>query len=65
MADDSEQLVIGATDPLLTSTKAQWAQHRDPARSPIILRRVDAGYDCDQLMAERSTLFPPDPSPDW
>lgn len=63
--DGSEQLIIGATDPLLTTSGAQWVQYPDRAKSPIILRRVDADLDCEQLMAERDTLFPADPTIDW
>jgi hypothetical protein len=65
VSDESEQLVIGASDPIFASSPANWAQHPDPAKSPIILRRVDADWDCDRLAAERDTLFPPTPEVDW
>lgn len=63
--DNSEQLIIGATDPLLSATKAQWVQHPDRAKSPILLRRVGADVGCDQLMVQRDTLFPANPTIDW
>lgn len=63
--DSSEQLVIGATNPLLLTTDAQWVQHPDLSRSPIILRRVTPDWDCDRLRAERDDLFPPNPDIDW
>ena len=65
VTDDSEQLVIGASDPIFASSDANWAQFRDPARNPIILQRVDADWDCARLAAERDALFPPTPVVDW
>jgi len=65
VTDDSEQLVIGASDPIFSSSPANWAQLPDPSKSPIILRRVDADWDCQRLAAERDTLFPPTPEVDW
>jgi hypothetical protein len=65
VTDESEQLVIGASDPIFASSPANWAQHPDPAKSPIILRRVDADWDCARLAAERDALFPPTPEVDW
>lgn len=65
VTDDSEQLVIGASDPIFASSDANWAQLRDPARNPIILERVDADWDCARLAAERDELFPPTPVVDW
>jgi hypothetical protein len=65
VTDDSEQLVIGASDPIFASSPANWAQHPDLAKSPIILRRVDVDWDCDRLAAERDDLFPPTPDVDW
>jgi len=62
--DHSEQLVIGASNEVLAAT-AQWVQHPDLTRSPIILRRVGADWDCDRLMAERDQLFPAAPTTDW
>lgn len=63
--DDSEQLVIGASDPMFEGAGSGWVQHPDPAKSPIILRRVDESWDCARLEAERATLFPPTPTVDW
>jgi hypothetical protein len=63
--DSSEQLVIGATNELLLATEAQWTQYPDLSRSPIILRRVTADWDCDRLRAERDDIFPPNPAIDW
>jgi hypothetical protein len=65
VTDSSEQLVIGASTPILESADAQWAQVPDPSLSPILLRRVSEDWDCDRLMAERDELFPPDPAIDW
>ena len=42
-----------------------WTQLDDPARNPVIWRRVDPGWDCARLAAERETLFPPTPTIDW
>ena len=63
--DHSEQLVVGTSLELLEGTDAQWDQVADPALSPILLRRVGADWDCQQLMAERAELFPPDPPIAW
>ena len=63
--DDSEQLIIGASDPMFEGAGSGWVQHPDPAKSPIILRRVDESWDCARLEAERATLFPPTPDVDW
>ncbi len=65
VTDDSEQLVIGASDPIFASSPANWGQLPDPSKSPIILQRVDADWDCERLAAERDTLFPPTPEVDW
>jgi hypothetical protein len=62
--DDSEQLVIGASNPVFM-TQAQWVQHPDPAKSPILLVPVERSWDCDRLRAERDTIFPPTPEVDW
>ncbi|MAT03624.1 MAG: hypothetical protein CL424_01060 [Acidimicrobiaceae bacterium] len=64
VTDDSEQLVIGASDPVFDMA-TEWVQYPDPARNPIILKRVDADWDCDRLAAERDQLFPPTPEVDW
>jgi hypothetical protein len=64
VTDRSEQLVIGASDPLFASESA-WVQHPDLAKSPIILHRVGTDWDCERLAAERGRLFPPTPEVDW
>jgi hypothetical protein len=65
VTDDSEQLVIGASDPIFASSDANWVQHPDLTKSPIILRRVGAEWDCERLRAERADIFPPTPEIDW
>ena len=65
VTDDSEQLVIGASDPVFASSPANWGQYSDLSKSPIILRRVDESWDCERLAAERDDLFPPTPDVDW
>jgi hypothetical protein len=62
--DRSEQLVIGATNPLLTGMQQEWLQHDDLTKSPIYLVPIDDDADCEELMARRDELFPPDP-PVW
>lgn len=62
--DASEQLVVGASDPIFM-TNAQWTQHPDPAKSPIILLPVEASWDCERLRSERPRIFPPTPEVDW
>jgi hypothetical protein len=64
VTDASEQLVIGASDPIFAA-ESDWVQYPDLTKSPIILRRVDATWDCDRLAQERDDLFPPTPSVDW
>ena len=64
ITDRSEQLVIGASDDIFI-TPAQWEQHPDPARNPVIWQRVDETWDCERLAAERDELFPPNPPIDW
>lgn len=59
--DDSEQLVIGASLAFL-DTPNNPPQRRDPGLNPIILIRVPNDIDtCDELMAMRDSLFPPEP----
>ena len=65
VTDDSEQLVIGASDPIFAMSPANWRQYPDLTKSPIILKRVDADWDCERLAAERDGLFPPTPEVDW
>jgi len=62
--DDSEQLIIGATNPAFLAQE-DWEQYDDPSKSPIILIPVGDDWDCDRLVAERDTLFPPTPEVDW
>ncbi len=62
--DKSEQLVIGASNEIFL-TKAQWVQHPDPAKSPIVLKPVERNWDCAKLRAQRGGLFPPTPTVDW
>jgi hypothetical protein len=63
--DDSEQLIIGASDPLFAGSQGQWTQLDDPDRNPVIWVRVDDDWDCDRLADERDDLFPPNPEADW
>lgn len=65
VTDDSEQLVLGASDPVFASSPANWGQYPDLTKSPIILQRVDESWDCERLAAERDNLFPPTPEVDW
>jgi hypothetical protein len=67
--DDSEQLVIDATNFLLKNQSNEWIQYRgesgdDYSLSPIILVPIDDSYDCEKLMNERDEIFPPNP-PVW
>lgn len=64
VTDRSEQLVIGATNPMFMNA-GQWEQVPDPSKSPIILVPVERDWDCGKLMAERDELFPPTPEVDW
>ena len=59
--DDSEQLVVGASLGILNAPNNpdQWA---DLGLSPIILVPVPDDLDtCEELMAHRDALFPPEP----
>ena len=65
--DDSEQLIIDATNFLLKSQNGEWLQFRgengdDYSLSPIILVPIDDTYDCEKLMQERDSFFPPNPA---
>lgn len=62
--DRSEQLVVGASDPIF-ETSGEWVQHPDLSRSPIILVPVERSWDCERLRAERDALFPPTPEVDY
>ncbi len=64
ITDASEQLILGASDPVFLAT-AQWEQLDDPDRNPVIWQRVDDDLDCDGLAAQRDELFPPNPVVDW
>ncbi|RIK65973.1 MAG: hypothetical protein DCC65_11055 [Planctomycetota bacterium] len=60
--DDSEQLVIGASLAIL-DTPNNPLQRRDPGLNPIILIPVSDDIDtCEELMANRDWLFPPEPA---
>lgn len=63
--DRSEQLVIGASDPIFTTAGSNWVQYADPSKSPIFLRRVTGDWDCARLARERDSLFPSVPEIDW
>ncbi|MFN8025475.1 MAG: hypothetical protein U0W40_03670 [Acidimicrobiia bacterium] len=65
VTDSSEQLVIGASNPIFTTSGQHWVQHPDLSRSPVILRRVGKNWDCERLRAERDRLFPPTPDADF
>lgn len=59
--DDSEQLVIGASLPIL-DTPSNPPQRRDPGLNPILLIPVSEDVDtCEELLAIRDSLFPPEP----
>lgn len=60
--DDSEQLVLGASLGIL-NTPNDPDQWDDPGLSPIILVPIPEGIDtCEELMALRDSLFPPEPA---
>jgi hypothetical protein len=63
--DRSEQLVVGASDPIFEMSSGQWQQHPDPTKSPIILKPVSRSWDCERLRQERPRMFPPTPSVDY
>jgi hypothetical protein len=61
VVDDSEQLVIGASLGIL-NTPNNPEQRDDPGLNPIILIPVSDDIDaCEELMANRDSLFPPEP----
>ncbi|MCB1014029.1 MAG: hypothetical protein KDB10_02780 [Acidimicrobiales bacterium] len=64
ITDRSEQLVVGASDPIFAA-QTTWTQYPDPSRNPVIWQRVDDTWDCERLAAERDELFPPNPEVDW
>ena len=64
ITDKSEQLVVGASDPIFIAA-GQWKQIDDVSRNPVIWQRVDAGLNCETLAAQRAELFPPNPKVDW
>ncbi len=65
VTDRSEQLVIGASDPVFAVSGSGWTQYPDLSKSPIILKRVDDDWDCERLRRARDDLFPPTPEVDW
>ena len=64
ITDGSEQLIVGASDPVFLAS-AQWEQLDDDERNPVIWQRVEADLDCEGLAEQRDELFPPDPVVDW
>jgi len=61
VVDESEQLVIGATLDFL-NVPSNPPQYDDPGLSPMMLIPVSDDLDtCDELMANRDALFPPQP----
>ena len=61
VVDDSEQLVIGASLGIL-NTPNNPEQRDDPGLNPIILMPISGDIDtCEELMAIRESLFPPEP----
>ena len=65
VTDSSEQLILGATDPIFEGSGGAWVQVPDLSFSPILLERVDEDWDCERLVAERDDLFPPNPPIEW
>lgn len=65
VTDTSQQLVIGASDPMFATAGSDWVQYPDRAKSPIVLVRVDDSWDCERLADERDRIFPPVPAVDW
>ncbi len=64
VTDHSEQLVVGASDPIFMAA-GQWKQIDDTSRNPAIWQRIDPSWDCEKLATERASLFPPNPTIDW
>ena len=61
VVDDSEQLVVGAS-PGILNTPNDPDQWDDPGLNPIILVPIPDDIDtCEELMANRALLFPPEP----
>jgi hypothetical protein len=61
VVDDSEQLVVGASLGIL-NTPNNPDQWDDPGLNPIILIPISDDIDtCEELMANRDSLFPPEP----
>jgi len=61
VVDDSEQLVVGASLGIL-NTPNDPDQWDDPGLNPIILVPIPDDIDtCEELMANRDLLFPPEP----
>ena len=55
--DNGEQVVIGASNPLLRSAP-DISEHADSTKSNMQAKRVSTAYDCDRLVNELTTLFP-------
>jgi hypothetical protein len=61
VTDDSEQLVVGASLGIL-NTPNNPGQWDDPGLNPVILVPISGDVDtCEELMANRDSLFPPEP----
>lgn len=56
-SDRSEQSVIGATNPIL-GQNIPTRPDPDASRSTVELAPIEAGWDCDRLVAEAGRLFP-------
>ena len=60
--DESEQFVIDASRRIFRQ-ESNMVQLADPGMSPVILIRVSRDLDtCEELMAVRDDLFPPEPA---
>jgi len=61
VVDDSEQLVVGASLGIL-NTPNDPDQRDGPGLNPIILVPIPDDIDtCEEVMANRDSLFPPEP----
>ena len=62
VTDSSEQLVIGATLPILNTPNSP-PQYDDPGLNPVLLIPAPDDLDtCEELMSHRDALFPPEPA---
>ena len=64
VTDKSEQLIVGASNPIFITDKP-WVQVEDLSKSPIILIKQTKDWDCDRLEIERDKIFPEPPVVDW